>query len=121
MNFWAIRDWFFGLGSQYHVNPIVFGVIYVGAIPFFMASVSWLVRNYRRRKSITLPVLSAGFFFISAYLYLMVAGRNVPLWVYSAVATLVVFGAISTIKKVRRQINEPVQKEPALHHVGDAR
>ena len=112
MDIGAIKDWFFGIGSQYHVNPIAFGVIYVGAIPFFMASVSWLVRNYRRRRSITLPVLSAGFFFISAYLYLMVAGRNVPLWVYGAVAALVVLGAISTMKKVRRKINEPVQKEP---------
>jgi hypothetical protein len=35
------------------------------------------VRNYRQRKSLVLPVLSAGFCFISAYLYLIIAGRNV--------------------------------------------
>ncbi|MBA3513244.1 MAG: hypothetical protein H0T77_02570 [Pyrinomonadaceae bacterium] len=110
MNYSELKDWFFALGAQYHVNPLVFGVIYVGAIPFFMASITWLVRNYRRNRSITFPVMSAGFFFISAYLYLMVAGRNVPLWVYGVVVALVVLGAISTIKKIRKRIKEPLHR-----------
>lgn len=29
------KDWFLGLGEQYGVNPLIFGSIYVGAIPFF--------------------------------------------------------------------------------------
>ena len=106
MDLHLVKEWFFSLGQQYHVNPIVFGAIYVGAIPFFMASISWLVRNYRRNRSIVLPVMSAGFFFISAYLYLMIAGRNVPFWVYGIVGALLVFGAVSTVKKVRRQIKQ---------------
>lgn len=107
MGWSAVKDWFLGLGQQYHVNPIIFGAIYVGAIPFFSASVAWLVRNYRRRKSIVLPTFSAGFCFVSAYLYLIVAGRNVPLWVYGIVMALLVFGAVTTIRKIRNQINEP--------------
>jgi len=106
MDLGALKEWFLGLGQQYHVNPIIFGAIYVGAIPFFSASVVWLVRNYRRRKSIVLPTLSAGFCFISAYLYLIIAGRNVPLWVYGAVLAMIVLGVVSTIKKVRKQIRE---------------
>ncbi len=107
MDWSAAKEWFLGLGQQYHVNPIIFGAIYVGAIPFFSASIAWLVRNYRRRKSIVLPTLSAGFCFVSAYLYLIIAGRNVPLWVYGAVVALLVFGTVSTVRKVRKQINEP--------------
>jgi len=38
--------WFMSLGKQYGVNPIIFGVIYVGAIPFFTLSIAWLVKNY---------------------------------------------------------------------------
>jgi len=106
MDWGAIKDWFLGLGEAYNVNPFIFGAIYVGAIPFFTASIAWLVRNYRRGKSIVPPVLSAGFFFISAYLYLIIAGRNVPLWVYVALAAMIIFGIISTIKKIRRQIKE---------------
>ncbi len=107
MSWEAIQNWFLGLGAEYGVNPFIFGAIYVGAIPFFSASIGWLVRNYRKGRSIVLPALSAIFFFISAYLYLMFAGKNVPWWVYGAVVLLILVGAYSTITKVRRRISEP--------------
>ena len=44
MSWDAIKTWFFGLGEQYGVDPIIFGAIYVGAIPFFLASIAWLLR-----------------------------------------------------------------------------
>ena len=78
-------DWSLSLGAKYGVNPFIFGTIYVGAIPFFSLSIAWLVRNIRRRRSPALPALSAGFWFVSAYLYLVVVGKNVPLWVYGFV------------------------------------
>ncbi len=107
MDWSLIKTWFFNLGEQYNVNPLIFGAIYIGAIPFFSLSIAWLVRNHRKHKSTALPILSAGFCFISAYLYLLIAGRNVPLWVYAVVAALIIFGVVSTIRKVRGQISEP--------------
>ena len=113
----ALRDWFFGLGAAYGVNPLVFGAIYVGAIPFFTASVAWLVRNARRGTSVVVPALAAGFFFVSAYLYLIVAGRNVPAWVYAFVAVLVIGGAWSTVRSVRAKVAAaraaPVPRSPS--------
>ncbi len=106
MNWEAIQNWFFGLGENYGVNPLIFGVIYVGAIPFFSFSIGWLIQNYRKGKSIVLPTLLAMFFFISAYIYLIFAGKNVPYWVYGAVVAMILFGAYSTFKKVRKQIKE---------------
>lgn len=98
-------EWFLSLGESYGVNPFIFGGIYIGAIPFFSLSIAWLIRNYRQGKSIVFPALSAMFFFVSAYIYLIFAGKNVPVWVYIVVVLLVVVGAYSTLKKVRRQIN----------------
>ncbi len=106
MFFDAISEWFYSLGANYGVNPLIFGAIYVGAIPFFSLSIAWLVKNYRQKKSIVLPALSAIFFFISAYIYLIFAGKNVPFWVYATVVLLIVFGACSTYKKVRRKVKE---------------
>lgn len=106
MEWTTLKEWFWGLGEQYGVNPIVFGALYVGTIPFFSVSIAWLVNNYRKKKSIILPALLAGFFFISAYLYLIIAGKNVPLWVYSFVAFLVIFGTWSTIRKVKSRIHQ---------------
>ena len=98
-----LRDWFFGLGSQYGVNPVVFGAIYVGAIPFFLLAIGWLVRRLRARKSIVAPVLCAGFCFVSAYLYLAIVGHDIPLWVWVALGLLVGYGAVSTIRDVRKR------------------
>ena len=100
------KGWFLSLGENYGVNPIIFGSIYVGAIPFFTLSVGWIVKNYRMRKSIVLPVISTVFWFISSYLYLMIAGENVPVWVYLVVVLLLAGGGFSTYKKIRTRINE---------------
>ncbi|MEX0944294.1 MAG: hypothetical protein WD513_02780 [Balneolaceae bacterium] len=97
-------DWFLSLSDNYGVNPFIFGSIYVGAIPFFTLSVAWIVRNYRSKKSITLPVLAASFCFVSAYLYLMIAGENVPWWIYAIVILMLIYGGWSTIKNVKKQI-----------------
>lgn len=103
--------WFMSLGEEYGVNPIIFGAIYVGAIPFFTISIAWLVRNYRKGFSVVMPVLSASFFFISAYLYLIIAGKNVPWWIYAVVVAMLVYGAWSTYQKVKRKVNDEVELE----------
>lgn len=108
--FEMVKVWFFGLGQQYGVNPIIFGSIYVGAIPFFMLSVAWLVSNYKKNKSVILPALCAMTCFISAYVYLIIVGQNVPWWVYSIVVLMVVYGAWSTYKNVRRKMKK-IDKE----------
>ena len=102
----ALRDWFLGLGAQYGVDPLVFGAIYVGAIPLFFLSLAWLGRNVRSKKSPVLPILAAGACFVSAYVYLILAGENVPTWVYGFVALLVAFGAWSTVRSIRKTIDE---------------
>lgn len=102
----ALRDWFLGLGVQYGVDPLVFGAIYVGAIPLFFLSLAWLGRNVRAKKSPVLPILAAGACFVSAYVYLILAGENVPAWVYGFVALLVAFGAWSTVRSIRKTIDE---------------
>lgn len=107
----AFREWFFSLGGQYGVNPLVFGAIYVGAIPFFTLSLGWTIRNLRRKRPATLPAFLTGFFFISAYLYLLIAGRGIPWWVYGMIVGLVVFGAVSTMRKVRRKLAESALDE----------
>jgi hypothetical protein len=92
------------LGEQYNVSPIIFGSIYVGAIPLFTLSVAWLVRNHKQGKSIVLPVLATGSCFVSAYVYLLIVGENVPLWVYAFVVLLLIYGGYSTIRSIRKKI-----------------
>jgi len=100
----GFTDWFLSLGADYGVNPWIFGAIYVGAIPFFLASIAWLVKRARVGRSTVIPALCAGFCFVSAYLYLAIAGRNIPMWVWAFLAILVAWGAWSTIRDTRRKI-----------------
>ena len=43
---------------------------------------------------------------ISAYIYLIFVGKNVPFWVYGIVILLVAFGAYSTVRKIRTQVKD---------------
>ena len=109
--FESFKEWFLGLGAQYGVNPLVFGLIYVGAIPFFTASLVWLVRNQRAGKSVAAPALSASFFFVSAYLYLAIVGKNIPAWVYIFAAGMLAFGVYWAISKVRAKLDRTPESE----------
>ena len=97
----GFRAWFLSLGKSYGVNPWIFGAICVGAIPFFLASIAWLVRRARAHRSTVVPTLCAGFCFVSAYLYLAIAGHDIPLWVWIFLAALVAYGAWSTVRDTR--------------------
>ncbi len=104
MEWWEIfKEWFISLGEKYNVNPYIFGGIYLGAIPFFFISLYWTVKNIKKKKPIILPVLLTGFFFISAYLYLIIVGKNIPVWVYVFIGLMVAYGIYSTIKKVKQK------------------
>lgn len=110
----AFADWFFSLGANYGVNPWIFGAIYVGAIPFFFASIAWLVQRARAHRSTVVPAMCAGFCFVSAYLYLAIAGRNIPLWVWIFLAALVIYGAVSTVRDTRRKIAKAREEAPPV-------
>jgi hypothetical protein len=102
----AFADWFFSLGTRYGVDPVIFGLIYIGAIPFFSVFVGRLVFNLRAGRPIVLPALGAGVSFVSAYLYLFVTGRDLPVWVYLILGAMIIYGVLSTARHVRRRVVE---------------
>lgn len=97
----TIKHWFLSLGKNYGVNPYIFGGIYVCAIPFFLICLRWTIKNIKQKKTFVLPLLLTGLFFISAYLYLIIAGKNIPVWVYIFIGIMVLYGVYSTVKKIR--------------------
>ena len=102
----AIRHGLLGLGLHYGVDPLLFGAIYVGTVPLFSLSLAWLARSVRRGKSPVGPARSASFWFVSAYLYLLAAGRNIPAWVYFFVAAMVIAGGYSAVRKVAVKLRQ---------------
>lgn len=111
MEYWEMfKTWFLSLGQKYNVNPLIFGSIYIGAIPFFFLSLRWTIKRIRNKKPFVLPLLLTGFCFISAYLYLIIVGKNIPVWVYIFIAIMIAYSIYSTIKKIREKTKSEVNK-----------
>lgn len=111
MNLEAFIDWFMALGEPYGVNPVIFGSIYVGAVPFFWVAIAWLARNIKQKRSIVGPVLMAGGCAVSAYVYLIFVGQNVPVWVYGLIAAIIGYALYATWQKVQEKRQEALKQE----------
>ena len=103
-NLAAVQAWVMGLGGRYGVDPLVFGAIYVGAIPFFLLFTGLAIRRLRAGKPAVLPILAAGLCFVSAYLYLAIVGRGIPVWVWGFLGVLLGYGAWSAIRDFRKKL-----------------
>lgn len=104
MEWWeTFKEWFLSLGGKYNVNPYIFGSIYIGAIPLFFLCLRWTIKNSKHKKSFVLPLLLTGFCFISAYLYLIIAGKNIPVWVYIFIGVMIVYGIYSSVKTINNK------------------
>jgi hypothetical protein len=106
-----LYEWFMGLAEPYGVNPMIFGLIYVGAIPFFWLAIGWLVYNIRNKISVTGPVILACSCAVSAYVYIIFAGENVPFWVYGLIILIIIYAVYSTLKKVKEKKKELIHEK----------
>jgi hypothetical protein len=106
MDWQSLYDWFMGLGAPYGVNPIIFGSIYVGAVPFFWLAIAWLVRNVRRSKPTTGPILMAGCCNVSSYVYLLVVVENVAWWVYGLIIGIIGYALLAMWKLAKRKMHD---------------
>ncbi len=92
--------------ESYGVNPVVFLVIFFGASPVFYYSIYRLVRSLAAKR-----VNEAGLWSMlllastaAPYLYVLVAGRNLPWWVYIIIGLILAQGVWSL---VRRLVKKP--------------
>ena len=103
----GLLTWLGSLGEEYGVDPLIYAVLYVGAAPFFFGSLAWLIRRIRRRGSLLWPAVATAFFFSLPTLYVFVAGRNLPAWVYALLIGLAIVGVIDVTRRVRGALRRP--------------
>jgi len=89
--------------DTYHVDPVVFLVIYLAAAPVFYYSLVRTIRALARGLGQEAMRWSAVFLcaVVAPFLYVLVFGRNLPWWVYGIVAVLVGQGVYSLVVKLR--------------------
>ena len=102
----AIKQYYTILGQKYHVDPVIFVGIHVIATPLFLAAVAWILYNHKKGKSILLPALTAALVFNAANIYLIIAGRNVPFWIYLIIGITTIVSSYFSIRKIQKKIHD---------------
>ena len=98
--------WVQALGENHNVNPVVFGVLYLGSYPPYIASIAWFVQSFRKKKRLMWPLVNVLFWFIMPALYIMIYGENVAWYVYAIIAGMLATGSFQTYRKIKSQVNE---------------
>ncbi len=101
----VIKEYYISIGEEYQVNPIVFVGIHVIATPLFIAAVAWIVRNYKKGKSIVMPSVVACLIFNAANIYLVISGKNIPVWIYVIIGTTTIISGYFSVKKIQHKIH----------------
>ena len=87
----------------YGVNPVVFLALFFGASPLFYYAIYRMVRA-AAKKSLNEVTLWSMIFLLSTaapYLYVLVAGKNLPWWVYIVIGLLLAQAVWSLIRRLR--------------------
>ncbi|MFA6082527.1 MAG: hypothetical protein WC773_03915 [Patescibacteria group bacterium] len=86
--------------DQYHVNPIIFIVIYVVTyIPCWLI-VFKIVKMFKHKntESLYFYILLELALLLMPYLYVLLFGRNLPIWAYLLLFVLIIMSVNSTYR-----------------------
>jgi hypothetical protein len=75
------KDWVIALGEKHGVDPLLLGCLYLFSKLCFFSFLGWVIKNLRAKKPFVVPLLFAAMSFSIPYLYLIIAGRNISVWV----------------------------------------
>jgi hypothetical protein len=99
--FTLIKDWIVALGEKHDVDPLLLGCLYLVSKVSLVIFIGVVIKNLRAKKAIVLPLLLASVSFCIPYLYLVIAGRNISVWVYVFIVLVFVYSGYSIWKKIK--------------------
>ena len=99
------KDWIISLGEKHDVDPLLFGCLYLVSKLCFFTSLGWALKNLKTKKPIFIPLILACISFSLPYLYLVIAGRNISVWVYLFIGLMFTYGGFSIWKKITAKTN----------------
>jgi hypothetical protein len=94
------KDWVINLGEKHEVDPLLLGSLYLVSKLCFFSFLGWVLKSLKAKKAILIPILFAALSFSLPYLYLVIAGRNISIWVYIFIGLMFIYGGFSIWKKI---------------------
>jgi hypothetical protein len=104
-------EWLTTLGEKHGVHPLFLGCLYFTSKVSLFTLLGFAIRNIRAKKPAVTLLLFAGISFSLPYLYIIIAGRNLAVWVYFVIGAIFLYGAYAIWKKATEK---PVPEEPHL-------
>lgn len=101
-----LKDWVIGLGEKHDVNPLLLGCLYLVSKLSLFTFLGWVVKNLRAKKPFLVQLLFACISFCIPYTYLIVAGKNISIWVYVFIAVVFVYGGYTIWKTISQKRQE---------------
>ncbi|PJJ80033.1 hypothetical protein [Mucilaginibacter auburnensis] len=101
----TFKDWVVDLGDKHGVDPALIFFLYLFSKVGLFSFLGWGINNIRRKRPFILPLTLAGVAFCIPYTYLIIAGRNIPVWVYVIIAAVFVLGLYSIWRKISIKAN----------------
>ncbi|RYU90529.1 hypothetical protein EWM62_07690 [Mucilaginibacter terrigena] len=98
--FTLFKNWVISLGEKHEVDPLILGSLYLVSKVSFFSFLGWTIKNLRAKKPIMITLLFASLSFSMPYLYLIIVGRNISVWVYLCIGLMFIYGGYSIWKKV---------------------
>ena len=98
-----IRNWLAGVQTRYHVNPFIFGAIYLASVPFFWFSIYKIIAGLKNKKlgEVRTFAVILGIAIIAPFFYVAALGRNLPVWFWIFAGVIIGYSVYSTLSKFK--------------------
>lgn len=97
----TIKYYYSSLAANYQVNPLIFMCIHFIGTPLFIICIGWVIKNYKQKKSLILPLSLSLLVYNVGNVYLIIYGKNIGWYIYVLIAATTIISGYFTYKKVR--------------------
>jgi Zn-dependent protease with chaperone function len=104
--FTIIKDYLFYQANLHQVNPWLFGALYLLSKILFLLFLGLAVKKLREKSPVLVLLLFAALGYSLPYFYLIIAGKNIPLWIYLVIGVIYIFSGWSIRAKFREARRE---------------
>jgi hypothetical protein len=108
--------------TRYHVNPVVFLILYVVPAPLWYYTVFRTIREIARKNTSKAMLWGTICLVVTVqpYLYVLIFGRNMPWWIYIIIGVLVAQGVFTLVRRlVKKPAPEKTAEKAAEKPAGD--
>lgn len=99
-----LAAWLADVRTSYHVNPLIFGALYLIGVGPFWFSIYKIVAGLKRRdfRQVRIYGLVLAVAIVLPFAYVAVFGRNLPLWFWGVAGLIILSSLYSVYRKLKK-------------------